>query len=119
MMGHPMARDMARLVAGVWAFFWTWFGMASGIAEGMSIPGTLAHMVPGLAFTALVAVSFRHEMVGGLVLMLASFLIFVYYPFWFAGQSAAGVVVATSLLLGLPPLVAGMLFVMHHGADHR
>jgi hypothetical protein len=118
-MGHPMARDAARLVAGVWAFFWTWFGMASGIAEGMSIPGTLVHMVPGLLFTALVYVAWRNEVAGGLLLMLASFLIFVYYPLWFAGGSAPGVAFATSLLLGLPPLAAGMLFVMHWGGEKR
>ncbi|MBM3735825.1 MAG: hypothetical protein FJW39_08575 [Acidobacteria bacterium] len=106
---------MARLISGVWAFFWTWFGMASGIAEGAGIPGTLVHMAPGLLFTALVWTAWRHETAGGLALLMASFLVFVYYPFLAGPHLATHVAVASVLLLGLPPLIAGMMFVMYHG----
>lgn len=111
-----MTRDLARMIAGVWAFFWTWFGMASGIAEGMTIPGTLFHMAPGLVFTALTWFAFRNEMLGGLFLLVASLLMFIYYPL-FAGVGTPGVIAASALLLGLPPLVAGLLFLIHHGDD--
>ncbi len=110
---HPgMARDLARLIAGVWAFFWTWFGMASGLAEGMSIPGTLVHMAPGLLFTAVVWLAFRHPTAGGLALLLGAFLIFIYYPLM-ASHMAASVVATTVLMLGAPPLIAGLLFLLH------
>lgn len=111
-----MTRDLARLIAGVWAFFWTWFGMASGIAEGMTIPGTLVHMAPGLAFTALTWFAFRNEFAGGVALLAISLLMFVYYPL-FAGAGPPGVIAASALLLGLPPLVAGLMFLIHHGGD--
>jgi hypothetical protein len=111
-----MTRDLARLIAGVWAFFWTWYGMASGIAEGHTIPGTLVNMAPGIAFTALTWIAFRHEMLGGAFLLLASFLMFVYFPL-FAGAGSPSVIVASALLLGLPPLVAGLLFLIYHGRE--
>ena len=103
----------ARGLAILWAGFWIWFGFASGLAEGLTPRGVLVHTaVPGLFFLVFVAVAWRWEAVGGALLVLVSILIAIAYPMLFRRLPALTIFL-TDLTLALPPLVAGVLFLLH------
>ena len=105
-------RNAARVLAILWAGFWIWFGLASGIAEKLTPGGVLLHTaVPGLFFVLLLVVAWRWEAVGGALLVLIGLLMAVAYPILFRRLPALTIFL-TDLTLALPPLVAGVLFLL-------
>lgn len=97
----------------LWAAFWTWFGLASGLAEKLSPAGVLVHTAaPGLAFVVLLVVSWRWELPGGILLVLAGVAVAVVYPMMFRRMPTATVVFVI-LTMALPPILAGILFLLH------
>jgi hypothetical protein len=98
-------RYSARALALIWACWWTLFGLLSGAGEGYNLSGILLHAtVPGLVFLAAAVIAWRWEAIGGVLLLLAGLGTLI--VFWYA-RTPQGF-----LLLTLPPLVAGLLFLV-------
>ncbi|MCL5745942.1 MAG: hypothetical protein M1541_18790 [Acidobacteria bacterium] len=108
----------ARALVALWAAFWIWFGLASGLGEGLDFTGVLLHAaVPGLVFAFLALVAWHWETAGGSLLILIALLIAGAYPKMMAGNPR--VIFPTIVVLALPPLVAGILFVAHSRGKQR
>ncbi|RJP72928.1 MAG: hypothetical protein C4524_15440 [Candidatus Zixiibacteriota bacterium] len=94
----------------VWFGFWAWFGIASGIGEGGS--NLIFHLIfPVLVFALPVAVVWKWEFAGALLLTALGLVIAVGYPFMFHNL-LPWVIVTTDLMLALPPLAAGILLLL-------
>jgi hypothetical protein len=112
-------RGIAVVLALSWAGFWTFFGIASGIAERVSPVGVLYHSIfPGLIFLVSAIVAWRWGFIGGILLIVESLLVFVAYPIMF-GQMPLLIMVFTLLTLALPPLIAGLLFLVSHRTSKK
>jgi len=57
-------------------------------------------------------VAWQWEAVGGVLLLMIGFLFLVVYPIREGGDAAIQVVVPMLLTMGLPPFVAGLLFLL-------
>jgi len=102
-------RVVARVVSLGWGVFWAWFGFASGVAEYASIGEIFLQTLPGLVFIGVALLAWKHPAPGGALLLALSIMVFTAY--W----SAAGVSptvngLGTAVLLALPPLTSGVLF---------
>ena len=97
-------RYAARALTMLWAGWWTLFGLLAGIGEGLDPVGVFMHVVvPGLVFLVAALIAWRWEPVGAALLVLEGLAT----PFWFwFARTPEGF-----LLLALPPLLAGGLFI--------
>lgn len=113
---------IARTLAILWSLFWVWFGVASAIFEQLDTAGRILHVaVPGLFFVVLTLIVWRWEALGGGLLLLAGAAICVAYPLIFGPRFAWQVVLLVLLTMALPPLLAGVMFLVHwrrHGHHH-
>jgi len=94
--------------------FWLWFGIGSAYAERAGLFNWLMHvLVPGGIFILNTLVAWRWEGIGGALLVLEGLaaLSFIGRAFLLANFTASTLVLMC-LTLGLPPLAAGVLFVI-------
>ncbi len=94
--------------------FWLWFGIGSAYVEEAGLFNWLMHiLVPGGIFILSTLVAWRWEGIGGALLALEGLvaLSFILWAFLLANFTASGLVLMC-LTLGLPPLAAGVLFVI-------
>jgi hypothetical protein len=95
--------------------FWLWFGIGSAYVENAGLFNWLMHiLVPGGIFTLSTLVAWRWEGIGGAFLVLEGLaaLSFIVRAFLLANFTASGLVLMC-LTLGLPPLAAGILFLIY------
>lgn len=98
-------RRIARALALIWACGWALFGLLAGIGEGYDLVGVFRHTAfPGLAFLVVALIAWRWEIVGGILLILEA--CGTLFLFWFS-RTPEGF-----LTLTLPPLIAGVLFIV-------
>jgi hypothetical protein len=110
-------RHGARGLTVLWALFWTWFGLASGFAEQLPGSAIAAHAaLPGLLFLLLAVIAWRWEFTGGVLLIIAGLNLVVYYPLAFGDRFPQTMVVATTLMLAVPPIVGGLMFLGSWGS---
>lgn len=102
---------LARGLSFLWAGFWVWFGLASGIGEKLSGVGVLMHTLPGMVFLVPTVAAWKWPGVGGWVLVGMGVVIAVAYGMFPPKHLPLQAVVMTDLMLALPPLIAGGLFV--------
>jgi hypothetical protein len=111
----------ARALALLWAGFWIFFFVGSLVAE----PTPSHVMVVGAAvlllFVILALVPWRWEAAGGLLLVVMSLVIGVIYAIASAAivrrdgsRLPLAVRAITAVVFSVPPLVAGILFLIHH-----
>lgn len=102
----------ARILSLVWAGFWTWFGLASGIYEkGKPLEILLHTAVPGLVFLVSALIAWRWQAVGGVLLLLEGLVIAVGYLLMVQHSRFSLLTrIQVDLMLALPPLVSGILF---------
>lgn len=111
---------IARTLAILWSLFWVWFGIASAIFEQLDTSGRILHVaVPGLFFVVLTLIVWRWEALGGGLLLLAGAAICVAYPLIFGQRFKWQVVFLVLLTMALPPLLAGVLFLVHWRHRHH
>lgn len=102
-------RVVARVVSLGWGVFWAWFGFASGVAEYASVADVLLQTTPGLIFIAVSLLAWKHPAPGGALLVALAIVVFTAY--WAGAETAPAVSgLGTALLLSLPPLTSGVLF---------
>lgn len=105
---------IARVLALLWGGWWTFFGIASAFAEDLDLIGILIHTsVPGLIFLASAALAWRWEAIGGVILLIEAAIVCVGYPVLVAGRFPLSTITFVLLTMGLPPLAAGVLFLLH------
>ena len=96
----------ASILALAWGAWWTFFGIASGIGESIGALGTVMHTLPGLVFVAAAFIARRWNLPGGILLVavgIGALRFFGYLP--------SHLLSITALLLGLPPMVSGAIFI--------
>ncbi|MCX6810015.1 MAG: hypothetical protein NTZ65_04720 [Candidatus Berkelbacteria bacterium] len=72
--------------------------------------GLFMHNIPALALLAVVVISWKHEIVGGVVFILAG----IAYITWVLTSSRfEGNIWAPSLIIGGPAFVIGVLFILN------
>jgi hypothetical protein len=101
----------ARLIISLWAIFWTWFGLTSGLGDGLTPGGRSLHLaIRALFFVLLQLQAWWTTLVSGWLLLLIGIFIAA-YPF--AGRRLPlNAVIFVLLAMALPPLTAGLLFLI-------
>lgn len=90
------------------------FGVASAVAEGLDLIGILIHTsVPGLIFLGSAVIAWRWESMGSAILLLEGLAVGVGYPMLVAGRFPVSTTAFVLLTMALPPLAAGILFLIH------
>ena len=111
----------ARALALLWAGFWIFFFVASVVVE--PTPGRNIVLGAGvlLLFLILVLVPWRWEATGGVLLVVMSLLVGAIYAITSAAivradgtRLPAAIRAITTVVFTVPPLVAGIVFLMHH-----
>jgi len=104
---------VARTLALSWAGFWTFFFVAESAAWHTPVSVALLWLGLGLLFVVLALVAWRWEMTGGLLLIAVGLTIGVAYPIWAPPYLPVASQVLTTVVCAVPPVVAGILFLMH------
>ena len=112
----------ARALALLWAGFWVFFFVGSVRVEPTPAHAIVVGSVVLLLFAILALVPWRWEAAGGLLLVVMSLLIGVAYAIASASffrrndgsRLPLAVRVVTTVVFTGPPLVAGILFLLHH-----
>ena len=101
----------ARVLSLAWAAWWLFFGLASALGEGLGVLGGVLHVaLPGGVCLLSALLAWRWPIPGGWLLIIEGLALAVGYPWMAWGRLGGGVILLTALLLALPPLVAGALF---------
>jgi len=94
--------------------FWLWFGIGSAYGENAGLFNWLMHiLVPGGIFVLSTLVAWRWEGTGGALLALEGLaaLSFIVRAF-LLGNFTSSTLLLMCLTLGMPPLAAGILFLI-------
>jgi hypothetical protein len=92
------------------------FFVAESQAWHTRIGASLPWVGVGLLFVLLALVPWRWELVGGLLLTIVGLLAGVAYAIWSPPRLAAVSRVLTTVVFGVPPVAAGILFLRHRRA---
>ena len=113
---YAWQRSTARVLMIIAIVFWLWFGIGSAYVERGSLLNWLMHTpVPGGTFILSLStlVAWRWEGVGGALLALEGIVALGFITGAFLwGSFTASTLVLMCLTLGLPPLAAGILFLI-------
>ncbi len=116
MSSRLMRRTATVLMLAIIAF-WLWFGIASSMGERLGIANWIAHLLlPGGLLLGILALARRWPASGGVILALAGLLVCVGYPLTVGQRFPIETSVFVVLLMGVPPLLAGVLFVVSERA---
>jgi hypothetical protein len=104
----------ARILMIIAIVFWLWFGIGSAYVERAGLFNWLMHiLVPGGIFILSTLVAWRWQGIGGTLLVLEGIaaLGFIVRAFLW-GRFTTSTLILMGLTLGLPPLAAGILFLL-------
>ncbi len=107
---------VARVLALLWAGFWIFFFVAESWAWHTPALMAAPWVGAGLLFVILALAPWRWEATGGLLLAVVGLLVGVAYAIWAPSWLPLDSRVITSVVFSGPPLLAGILFLMHHRA---
>jgi hypothetical protein len=109
----------ALMVAAI--VFWLWFGIGSAYVEQLGLPNWVIHIViPGGVFVLSTALAWRLEALGGTVLVVEGLIALTFVTrAYLSGNFDLSGWLLMCLTLGLPPLAAGVLFLVHSRAGLR
>jgi hypothetical protein len=118
--GMKTLEYLARALALLWAGFWTFFFIAESLAWNTPVSRMTIWTGVGLLFVILALVGWRWEVTGGLLLIAAGVVTALAYAIWAPRELYLTTRATTLITFGVPPAVAGALFLMHHhGITHR
>jgi uncharacterized membrane protein len=109
-------RRAARLFVIAWAFFWSYFLLANLFDNTEIIPESEKTKGYMIIFSALILVwgasffAWKKERIGGLVLLMLGIALAALYLMFRVSNLAIGDQFVTAALLGLLPIVSGVLF---------
>lgn len=105
---------LARALATLWAGFWLWFFVVESLYYHTPLPVMALWVTLGLFFVLLTVMAWRRETVGGALLAAVGIAASVVYAWRPPPDLSLRVVLATTAMFGVPPFVAGVLFLLHH-----
>ena len=107
---------IARALALLWAGFWTFFFVTESWA--WKTPGRVAAIWAGIgvSFLIVAVVPWAWERGGGVLLCALGLLVGVAYPLWAPARLSFASRAITTLVLCGPPILAGIIFLMHRRA---
>ena len=117
MKGHFQPRIVARWIALLWAAWWTFFALASWSGEGGRLDQLLIPAIAVAAFAASALIAWKWERAGGALLVLEGLVVIAGYPLMVNHRFSFATVVFVIGTLGVPTLVAGLLFLCSAYAD--
>jgi hypothetical protein len=114
-------RRVAATLMVVAIVFWLWFGIGSAYVEQLGLVNWVIHIVvPGGVFILSTALAWRLEVPGGALLFVEGLVALAFVTrAYLSGNSDASSWMLMCLTLGLPPLAAGALFLVHWRAGAR
>ena len=111
---HAWQRSMARILMIIAIVFWLWFGIGSAYVERAGPVNGLMHiLVPGGIFMLTAPVGWRWERIGGALFVSEGIVAlgFIVRAFLW-GRFTASTLTLMCLTLAIPPLAAGILFLL-------
>jgi hypothetical protein len=114
---HFQLRTIARWIALFWAGWWTFFAVASWSGEGGRVDQLLIPATAVVAFAASALIPWKWERTGGALLVLEGLVVIAGYPLMVNHQFSFATVLFVIGTLGVPTLVAGLLFLCSAYAD--
>jgi hypothetical protein len=98
--------------------FWLWFGIGSAYVEQLGLLNWVMHIVvPGGAFILSTALAWRLSLAGGTVLLVEGLIALAFVTrAYLSGNFDRSGWLLMCLTLGLPPLAAGLLFLLERRA---
>ncbi len=111
-------RRIGLIVGLVWAGLWTVFVAASSLSEGfgpLTGEAVIASSVLVLGVLFLwgsLVIAWKRELVGGILLITAGLLVVIGYTLGAASRIDPVGIVLVVVIMGLPPVVAGLLFIL-------
>jgi hypothetical protein len=111
----PWQRPTAWILMIIAIVFWLWFGIGSAYVERAGPVNWLIHvLVPGGIFILSTLVAWRWPGIGGTLLVLeGTVALGLIVRAFLQGRFTASTLTLMCLTLGLPPLAAGILFLIH------
>jgi len=111
-------KRIGLIIGLVWASLWTVFVVASAWSEGFG-PVTSeavfasAVLVLGVLFLwGSLVIAWKRGLVGGILLVIAGLLVVIGYPWAVASLIDPVGIILIVVFMGLPPMVAGLLFIL-------
>jgi hypothetical protein len=108
---------LARALAALWAGFWLFFAIVESWVFHTPANAAAPWVGVALVFAVLALVPWHWEVPGGLLLVAGGLLVAMAYAIWGPPGLPLSSRVTTIAVLGLPPLAAGILFLVHHRAE--
>ena len=114
-------RKVAVVLMVVAIVFWLWFGIGSAYVEQLGLMNWIMHIViPGGVFILSTALAWRLEAPGGTLLLVEGLVALAFVTrAYLSGSFDRSGWLLMCLTLGLPPLAAGLLFLLHWRAGAR
>jgi hypothetical protein len=111
---YAWQRSSARVLMIITIVFWLWFGIGSAYVEKGGLLNWLMHiLLPGGIFTLSTLVAWRWDGIGGALLALEGLMALSFIARAFLRESfTTSTLMLMCLTLGLPPLAAGVLFLL-------
>jgi len=108
-----VARAIAWIIFVVWAVFWIFFNLASGFTEmaDLGFRGLLMHLIMPVLLLLLMWISWRWELWGGVLLILAAILAAVFFNITRPDSDPINAL-TLFIMLVLPALLVGMLLIL-------
>ncbi len=118
-------RRVGLIIGLVWAVLWTMFLGASALSQGFG-PITNEALVASVVLASgvlilwlSIVIAWKRELVGGILLIVAGLLVIIGYPVGAAGRIDPLGIVLVVVIMGLPPVVAGLLFLLSWREERR
>ncbi|MGQ9672750.1 MAG: DUF7670 domain-containing protein [Candidatus Aminicenantales bacterium] len=112
-----------RILTVIWAAFWIFFFIGSAISGwseyGVTLSGVLGPIFILVMLLGCIYLAWRRELVAGILLTLIGLRILIGYPLKFGHRFAPSTVLSGMGLLGLPPLGAGILFLISWSSKRK
>ena len=105
---------LARILALLWSGFWLFFFVAESVAWHTPLHVMLAWVGVGMLFLLVALAPWRWETTGGFALLAVGLMAAAAYAIRPPPQLPLATRLITTVVFGLPPIVAGSLFLAHH-----
>jgi hypothetical protein len=113
---RPTGVLLARALALLWAGFWLFFIVAESLAWHTPLALMVPWVLAGLFFGLAALLPWRWEAAGGRLLIGIGLVASLAYAAWSPSGLPAWSRALTLFVFGAPPIVAGVLFLVHDRA---
>jgi hypothetical protein len=102
-------RNIAMVIISISGIFWLLYGLVSGLSKKFGLGGILFEMSPGFLFLFVAAIAWQWGIIGGTILIMLGIIVFFLYISMIELNLLVFIYASPS---GLPPIIAGCLFLI-------